>query len=78
MIVTLREENFHPTPTDFAEEFWESDAETQAEILYAMALIYDGHFAAFCKRMYAIRSELHEDERKLIINMLEQLIFEIG
>ena len=51
MRVTLTDEFFTPSPEDMADEFWNSDAERQAEILYSLALIWKYNFSNFCNQM---------------------------
>lgn len=77
MRVTISDESFMPSPQDMADEFWESDAERQAEILYCLALICKQNFYLFCRQMFSMSDELNKDERNDIIFCLKEMINQI-
>ena len=75
MIVTISEE-YKPSPDDIANEFWNSDAERQAEILYSLALICKYNFSNFCKQMFSVGDQLDdlEDVRDDVLSCLNAMI----
>lgn len=80
MRVTLTDEFFTPSPQDMADEFWNSDAERQVEILYSLALIYKYNFPNFCNQMFSVGEQLNglDDERADILSCLKEMIDQIG
>jgi len=80
MRVTLTDESFTPSPQDMADEFWNSDAERQVEILYSLALIYKYNFSNFCNQMFSVGEQLNglDDERADILSCLKEMIDQIG
>lgn len=80
MRVTLTDKSFTPSPDDMANEFWNSDAERQAEILYSLALIHKYNLANFCNQMFSVGEQLkdYNDERKDILSCLKEMIDQIG
>ena len=80
MRVTLTDEFFTPSPQDMADEFWNSDAERQAEILYSLALIWKYDFPNFCNQMFSVGEQLNglDDERADILSCLKEMIDQIG
>ena len=78
MRVTISEE-YKPSPDDIANEFWNSDAERQAEILYSLALIYKYNFPDFCNQMFSVGEQLNglDDERADILSCLKEMINQI-
>jgi hypothetical protein len=80
MRVTLTDEFFTPSPQDMADEFWNSDAERQAEILYSLALIWKYDFPNFCNQMFSVEEQLNglDDERADILSCLKEMIDQIG
>ena len=79
MRVTLTDEFFTPSPQDMADEFWNSDAERQAEILYSLALIWKYDFPNFCNQMFSVGEQLNglDDERTDILSCLKEMIDQI-
>ena len=79
MRVTINDESFSPSPQDMANEFWDSDAERQAEILYSLALIYKYDFPNFCNQMFSVGEQLNglDDERADILSCLKEMIDQI-
>lgn len=80
MIVTLTDESFTPSPQDIVDEFWNSDAERQVEILYSLALICKYNFSNFCNQMFSVGEQLNglDDERADILSCLKEMIDQIG
>ena len=80
MRVTLTDEFFTPSPEDMADEFWNSDAERQVEILYSLALICKYNFSNFCNQMFSVGEQLNglDDERDDILSCLKEMIDQIG
>ena len=80
MRVTINDESFSPSPQDMVNEFWDSDAERQAEILYSLALIYKYDFPNFCNQMFSVGEQLNglDDERADILSCLKEMIDQIG
>ena len=80
MRVTLTDEFFTPSPQDMANEFWNSDAERQAQILYSVALICKYNFSNFCNQMFSVGEQLNglDDERADILHCLKEMIDQIG
>ena len=80
MRVTLTDEFFTPSPDDMADEFWNSDAERQVEILYSLALICKYNFSNFCNQMFSVGGQLNglDDERADILSCLKEMIDQIG
>ena len=80
MRVTITDESFTPSPQDMADEFWDSDAERQAEILYSLALIWKYNYPDFCKQMFLVGEQLNDldDERTDILLCLKEMIDQIG
>ena len=78
MRVTISEE-YKPSPDDMANEFWSSDDERQAEILYSLALIYKYNLSNFCKQMFSVGEQLNglDDERTDILSCLKEMIDQI-
>jgi hypothetical protein len=79
MRVTLTNESFIPSPQDMADEFWNSDDERQAEILYSLALIYKYNISNFCQQMFSVGEQLNglDDERADILSCLKVMIEQI-
>ena len=79
MRVTLTDESFTPSPDDIANEFWNSDAERQAEILYSLALIYKYNLPDFCNQMFSVGEQLkdYSDEKEYILLCLREMINQI-
>ena len=79
MRVTITDETYTPSPHEMANEFWESDAERQAEILYSLALIYKYNFSNFCNQMFSVGEQLNglDDERANILSCLREMINQI-
>ena len=78
MRVTISDESFSPSPQDMADEFWNSDAERQAEILYCLALVCKYDFSNFCNQMFSMGEQLHDDdERADILFCLKEMINQI-
>lgn len=77
MRVTITDESFTPSPQDMANEFWESDAERQAEILYALALTCKHNWYPFCSQMFHVSNELDKDAREDILFCLKEMINQI-
>ena len=79
MRVTITDETYTPSPQEMADEFWESDAERQAEILYSLALIYKYNFSNFCNQMFSVGEQLNglDDERADILSCLKEMIEQI-
>jgi len=79
MMVTISDESFSPSPQDMADEFWNSDAERQAEILYSLALICKYNFSNFCNQMFSVGEQLNglDDERADILSCLKEMINQI-
>jgi len=80
MRVTLTDEFFIPSPQDIADEFWNSDAERQVEILYSLALIRKYNFSNFCNQMFSVGEQLNglDDEKADILSCLKEMIDQIG
>ena len=80
MRVTLTDEFFTPSPDDMADEFWNSDAERQVEILYSLALICKYNFSNFCNQMFSVGEQLNglDDKRADILSCLKEMIDQIG
>ena len=78
MRVTISEE-YKPLPDDIANEFWNSDAGRQAEILYSLALICKYNFSNFCNQMFSVGEQLDglDDERADILYCLKEMINQI-
>ncbi len=79
MRVTISNE-FTPSPQDMIEEFWESTAERQAEILYSLALICKYDLYSFCMQMSYVSNELDEldkDAREDILFCLKEMVNQI-
>lgn len=76
MRVTISNESFSPSPQDMADEFWNSDAERQAEILYSLALICKYDLPNFCNQMFYVGEQLNglDDERTDILSCLKEMI----
>ncbi len=79
MRVTITDESFTPSPQEMADEFWNSDAERQAEILYSLALTCKYNFVDFCNQMFSVGEQLNglDDERAIILSCLKQMINQI-
>ena len=79
MMVTISDESFSPSPQDMADEFWNSDAERQAEILYSLALICKYDLPNFCNQMFSVGEQLNglDDERADIMACLQEMIDQI-
>ena len=79
MRVTITDETYTPSPQEMADEFWESDAERQAEILYSLALIYKYNLSNFCNQMFSVGEQLNglDDERADILSCLKEMIEQI-
>ncbi len=79
MRVTFTDESFTPSPQDMADEFWNSDAERQAKILYELALICKYNFSNFCNQMFSVGEQLNglDDERIDILCCLREMIDQI-
>lgn len=79
MRVTISDESFSPSPQDMADEFWNSDAERQAEILYSLALICKYDLPNFCNQMFSVGEQLNglDDERSDILSCLKEMINQI-
>ena len=79
MRVTISDESFSPSPEDMADEFWNSDAERQAEILYSLALICKCNMPNFCNQMFSVGEQLNglDDERADILFCLREMINQI-
>jgi len=79
MKVIISDESFMPSPQDMADEFWNSDAERQAEILYKLALICKYNFSNFCNQMFSVGEQLNglNDERADILRCLREMIDQI-
>jgi len=79
MKVIISDESFMPSPQDMADEFWNSDAERQAEILYELALICKYNFSNFCNQMFSVGEQLNglNDERADILRCLREMIDQI-
>lgn len=79
MRVTLTDEFFTPSPEDMADEFWNSNAERQVEILYSLALICKYNFSNFCNQMFSVGEQLNglDDERADILACLREIINQI-
>ena len=80
MKVTITDPSFSPLPQDMADEFWNSDAERQAEILYSLALICKYDLPNFCNQMFSVGEQLNglDDERADILYCLKEMIDQIG
>lgn len=80
MRVTITDETYTPSPQEMSDEFWESDAERQAEILYSLALIYKYNLSNFCNQMFSVGEQLNglDDERADILSCLKEMIDQIG
>ena len=79
MRVIMTDESFTPSPQDMADEFWNSDAERQVEILYSLALIYKYNLSNFCNQMFSVGEQLNglDDERADILSCLKEMIDQI-
>ena len=79
MRVTITNETYTPSPQDMADEFWNSDAERQAEILYSLALICKYNMPNFCNQMFSVGEQLNglDDERADILFCLREMINQI-
>lgn len=77
MKVTVYDEEYTPSPQEMAEEFWESNAERQAEILYSLALICKHDLYSFCNQMFHVSNELDKDAREDILFCLKEIINQI-
>jgi len=79
MRVTITDETYTPSPQEMADEFWNSDANRQAEILYSLTLIYKYNIADFCNQMFAVGQELsdYDDERADVLHCLKEMINQI-
>jgi hypothetical protein len=79
MRVTLYDEEYTPSPQEMAEEFWESNAERQTEILYSLALICKYDLPNFCNQMFSIGEQLkdYSDEREDVIFCLKEMVNQI-
>ena len=73
MRVTISEE-YKPSPDDIANEFWNSDAERQAEILYSLAMIYKYDVVNFCNQMFSVGEQLDDDERADVLSCLYSIV----
>ena len=73
MRVTISEE-YEPSPNDITNEFWNSDAERQAEILYSLAMIYKYNVANFDRKMFAVSDQLDKDERADVLSCLNAMV----
>lgn len=74
MRVILGDENYTPLPNDIAAEFWDSDAERQGKILYALSLICSFEHYEFGCQMDAVNNQLDDHERNFIVFMLEEML----
>ena len=79
MRVTISDESFSPSPQDMANEFWNSDAERQAEILYSLALICKYDLQNFCNQMFFVGEQLRDysDDREDVLFCLKEIINQI-
>ena len=79
MRVILIDESFMPSPQDMADEFWNSDAERQLEILYCLALVCKYNYPNFCNQMFSVGEQLNglDDERADILFCLKEMINQI-
>lgn len=75
MRVTISEE-YKPSPDDITNEFWNSDAERQADILYSLALICKYNFPDFCNQMFSVGDQLDglEDARADVLSCLNAMV----
>lgn len=73
MKVTLHND-YNPSPDDMAEEFWNSDAERQAEMLHSLAMIYKYDLANFCNQMFAVGEQFDDDERADVLSCLNVIV----
>lgn len=74
MRVVLDVEDYMPSPDDIAEEFWGSDAERQAEILYTLSLTCSFEHYQFGCQMDAVNNQLDDHQRNFIVFMLEEML----
>lgn len=77
MIVTISDASFSPSPQDMADEFWESDAERQAEILYSLSLICKHDLLSFCMQLFSVGEQLDKTEREDVLFCLREMINQI-
>lgn len=77
MRVTISEE-YKPSPADIANEFWNSDAERQACMLYSLAMIYRYDLASFCNQMFYVGEQLNDEERADVLSCLDAMVDNIG
>lgn len=78
MRVTITDGTYTPSPQEMANEFWESDAERQLEILYCLALVCKYNYPNFCNQMFAMGEQLNDDdERADILFCLKEMINQI-
>lgn len=73
MRVTISEE-YKPSPNDITNEFWNSDAKRQAEILYSLAMIYKYNVANFDRQMFSVGDQLDNYERDDILSCLNAMV----
>ena len=73
MNVTISEE-FTPTPNDMAVEFWESNTERQAEMLYSFALKYKKYPWSSNLMIAEIAKELDSTEREDVLHCLKKMV----
>lgn len=79
MKVRITDESYTPSPDEMADEFWNSDAERQAEMLYSLALIWKYDRWNFCKQMFSVGEEFDnlDIERADILSCLREMINQI-
>lgn len=78
MRVTVCDEEYTPSPQEMAEEFWGSDAERQAEILYSLALICKYKYSDFCIQMSLVGEQLNDlDDERTVLLCLKEMINQI-
>lgn len=73
MRITISEE-YKPSPDDIANEFWNSDAERQADMLYSLAMIHKYDLANFCNQMFSVGEQFDDDERADVLSCLDAMV----
>ena len=77
MVVQLTDVKYTPSSGDMAYEFWESDAEKQAEILLMLAEIYEENLYEWCSQMFIVGREFDKEQREKVLDMLEEMVNQI-
>ena len=77
MKVRITDETYTPSPDEMVDEFWNSDAERQAEILYSLSVICKHSFPLFCMQLFSVGEQLDKTEREDVLFCLREMISQI-